>query len=51
MGGAVVETMCLEVRVSTELDGEGQCMKEHFNKSTGARPSSAAELSNTQPWN
>ena len=50
MGGADVETMCLEVRVSTELDGEGQCMKEHFNKSTGARPSSA-ELSNTQPWN
>ena len=50
MGGAVVETMCLEVRVSTELEGEGQCMKEHFNKSTGARPSSA-ELSNTQPWN
>ena len=48
MGGAVVETMCLEVRVSTELDGEGQCMKEHFNKSTGASPSSA-ELSNTQP--
>ena len=50
MGGAVLETTCLEVRVSTELDGEGQCMKEHFNKSTGARPSSA-ELSNTQPWN
>ena len=48
MGGAVVDTMCLEVRVSTELEGEGQCMKEHFNKSTGARPSSA-ELSNTQP--
>lgn len=48
MGGAVVDTMCLEVRVSTELEGEGQCIKEHFNKSTGARPSSA-ELSNTQP--
>ena len=48
MGGAVVDTMCLEVRVSTELEGEGQCIKEHFNKSTGAKPSSA-ELSNTQP--
>ena len=47
MGGVVVETICLEVRVSTELDGEGQCMKEHFSKSTGASPSSA-ELSNTQ---
>ena len=48
MGGVEVEMTCLEVRVSTELEGEGQCMKEHFNKSTGARPSSA-ELSSTQP--
>ena len=50
MGGVEVEMTCLEVRVSTELEGEGQCMKEHLSRSTGASPSSP-ELLNTQSWN